>query len=344
MGKRTLAILMFVALLCAMMPFCAYGASTADAIEPIDVSKEGSLTIHYSYGGTTLVGVQTALYHVATVSSDFQYTATADFADYAWLLNGVPTAEAWNQVTSTLEGYVVSAQIEPYRRGMSDATGNITFEQLPLGLYLAIHQPLIQDNVYYEFITSFVAVPSLSAEGLWEYDITTAPKIKAETFPGPDVNDENYRVMKLWQGDGAMERPREVVVDILRNGVVVQTVTLSEENHWQYAWSWPKDGSVWHVAEKSVVEGYLVSTEKRENTFVIVNTVQPKEPPKEEDEPDEEEPNPPSDEEEGDDEEEFVGPDTGDDIFGRMQAILLCIGGMVLVLLSLFTGRRGESR
>lgn len=45
------------------------------------------------------------------------------------------------------------------------------------------------------------------------------------------------KVLKVWRDDGNEEkRPEQIVVQLLRDGEVYDTVTLSNDNNWRYTW------------------------------------------------------------------------------------------------------------
>ena len=90
-------------------------------------------------------------------------------------------------------------------------------------------------------------------------------------------------VRKVWDDTGLI-RPTEITVDLLRNGVVDQTVVLNQANNWQYAWTELVADAVWTVTESAVPEGYVVSYHTEGSETVITNTeiqVPPTPPPAE---------------------------------------------------------------
>jgi hypothetical protein len=67
-------------------------------------------------------------------------------------------------------------------------------------------------------------------------------------------------------------RPSYVDVQLTADGVVYDTVRLSAENNWSYTWKGLSSAYKWEVVEKSVPEGYSVTSELQDGTFVITNT------------------------------------------------------------------------
>ena len=55
------------------------------------------------------------------------------------------------------------------------------------------------------------------------------------------------RVLKIWKDDIPQSRPKEIVIQLLKDGVIYDTVTLNAVNNWRYTWeklpAYNKDGS-----------------------------------------------------------------------------------------------------
>lgn len=88
----------------------------------------------------------------------------------------------------------------------------------------------------------------------------------------PDVPTTDKKVVKIWDDAGHTDkRPAGIVVELLRDGVVYDTVTLSEANNWSYHWTELDPSYTWTVNEKYVPDGYTASITTAGNTFVITN-------------------------------------------------------------------------
>lgn len=99
----------------------------------------------------------------------------------------------------------------------------------------------------------------------------------AEHFNDPDTPDipdfpHNVIVNKVWV-DGGIGRPAGITVHLLRDGVVYDTVILSEKNNWSYAWDNVDKRYEWSV-EEEVPEGYVATYKKNGSGWVttITNT------------------------------------------------------------------------
>lgn len=58
----------------------------------------------------------------------------------------------------------------------------------------------------------------------------------------------------------------------MRNGNVEKTVVLSDKNDWSYTWYAEDDDGTWTVSEKEIPDGYRVTVNKNETSFILTNT------------------------------------------------------------------------
>ena len=313
MAKRKVAVMAFLLWLClSWLPGYARAASTAEAREPISPDKDCSLTIAYRYDGNSFANHPVKLYKIAAVSADFQYSLTEPFANSGLILNDVQSAGEWNVIRSTLEAHILACGVDAEFTGATDSDGQVCFQGLKPGLYLAITEQVLQNHWIYTFDSALVALPGLGTDVLWQYEVAVTSKSKAIPPAEPDEEIE-YKVLKLWKGDGGRaDRPESIEVEIFRNGASYQIVILSEENHWTYSWKAKDDGSVWKVVERNIPSGYTMTIEERETSFVLTNTQPPDKP---------------------------EIPQTGDTSNVMLYFILMIISGCMLIILGI-TGKR----
>ena len=85
-------------------------------------------------------------------------------------------------------------------------------------------------------------------------------------------------VQKVWDDNGDPSRPASVTVNLMRNGVKVDSVELTEKMQWTHTWDLLDDlnedyeGYTWTV-EEEVPEGYRVSYKAEGNTFFITSLI-----------------------------------------------------------------------
>lgn len=274
MINRKPGILLIVLWLCfCLMPYHVLAASTADAVEPIITEKECSLTLSYACEDTAFSGAEVKLYRIAEVSADFQYTLTQPFEDSGLILNDIQTNGEWNVIRSTLETHILANNLSPEFTSVTNADGQASFDALKTGMYLAI----VSQDVRYQFDSALIPLPGLGTDGIWQYQASV--NAKGEVLPPVEPDEEvELKVLKLWKDDNRKDRPKSIKVEIFCNATSYKTVILSEENQWTYTWPAKTDGSNWYVVERNVPEGYTVTVEKRQSTFVLTNTWTPTEP------------------------------------------------------------------
>ena len=314
MRKRTLAaILFFVCLSAVFAPDMVFAASTSEAKDPIAVDAACSLTMTYRAGEISFPDVQVRIYRIADVSADFQYTLTEDFAGSQLSLNGISSQAEWNTIRTTLDMYIAANAPAPSAAALTDGDGTVHFTDLPVGLYYICPISCAQDGFRYYFASGLTALPTLDAASDWNYHTVIQPKADADN---PTSEDLEYKVLKVWKDDGLTKRPTSVTVNILHDGTVVKTVTLSDENNWFYSWFAEDDGSRWSVIERDVPEGYIMTVEEHTTTFAIVNTFP--------DRPDEPE------------------PETGETANLGLYITVMCLSGIMLLVLSAIAKRDPE--
>ena len=201
------------------------------------------------------------------------YTLTGDFRDYPVLLDG-QTAESWRLLARTLAGYVRRDGLTPQTTGTTDENGRVEFGGLRPGLYLALAEPMTENGEIFTAEPFLAALPELdTASNTWNYQVQAAPKFTVEPVPPEPVDRQ---VVKIWNDGGSAARPASVIVQLLKNGAVYDTVKLSEENSWRYGWTdlpamengQPVD---WQVTELTP-EGYTVTVSREGETFLVTNT------------------------------------------------------------------------
>lgn len=317
MKNRKIGIVVFlICLFLQLMPWQVMAASTSDAVEPIIPERECTLTVSYCYGEKAFSGVEVKLYKIATVSSDFQYTLTQPFEASGLILNGIRTAGEWNVVRSTLETHILANSISPEFTAITDGEGKASFTALTTGMYFATVGEIEQNNVHYLFDSALIAVPGLGTDGRWQYQVSV--NAKGEALPPIDPDEEiELKVLKLWRNDeNQADRPKSIEVEIFCNGTLYKTVTLSDENHWAHSWSVNDDGSRWMVIERNIPEGYTLSVEERQSTFILTNSWTPTDP--------------------------NMPPETGDTLNLLLYLLIMAGSGAMLIVLSL-TGKKARS-
>ena len=276
MKKHQLLAALLVLLLCVSL------AAPALAAGDIDLTHANTLTVCYQDGAAPLSGAQFDLYLVATTDRCGELTATGAFASFPVNISG-KNDDAWRALASTLEGCVALNQVLPTDSGTTDTLGRLTFPTTPrhltAGLYLLLGRRHMQNGCYYDAAPCMVLLPTQDlASNTWLYDVTVAPKFDVQPIP-PDDTTTVRSVRKIWADDGHTDqRPASVTVQLLRDGVVYDTVILSHANNWRYDWSALDPNSVWTVVELTP-SGYWASVTRENGEFFLTNTYSGAQPP-----------------------------------------------------------------
>lgn len=90
-------------------------------------------------------------------------------------------------------------------------------------------------------------------------------------FHGEVFEYRSLTLTKIWKGDRASVRPRSITVDLLADGQLSQTVTLTAANNWVYTWPELDTRYFWTVREHAV-NGYSASYVYADDNVAIFNT------------------------------------------------------------------------
>ena len=305
MKKRFLSLLLALAAgLIVVCPLCVCAAG-------LDTDADASMTLYYQKDGEAFPGLNIAIHRVAQALPDGSFALVAPFSSYPISIHGITRQEQWTAVTDTLVSCVAAQQVPPSREMQTDQDGIARFDALQTGLYFVCGAVAEGAYAQYEFRPFMIYVPTPQPDGTYDYHVEARPKC-AGVLP-----KTHYTVTKLWQdaGDSAA-RPQEILVDIYRDGILVDTQTLSAGNNWSYTWQAVGEGTEhWTVAERTVPEGYTVSVQQNGSVFSIINT---------------------------DRESAFEAPpQTGDAAMTSLWGAALCLSGAVLLALRCYDRRRG---
>lgn len=267
--KRLLLSLLLAAF---VLPATAYAAGS------IDKDRAVSLTVSYRDGKTPLVGTEFSIYQVAAADEYGELTVMNNFKQFNVDIGDKNSAD-FKTLASTLEGYVLRDNITPTDSGKTGEDGYLTFptdgRKLPQGLYLVLGKRHIQGDYYYDATPFMIMLPTQdTVKNEWICDLTVSPKHDSVEIPDTPTTVDR-KVLKVWNDAGHESlRPKEIVVQLLRDGKVYDTVKLSRDNNWRCAWRGLDSSYTWTVVEKEN-RGYTVQVEREGITFVITNTYAP---------------------------------------------------------------------
>lgn len=285
----------------------------ANAATPLNPGADASLTLHYQKEGQVFPELTICIYRVAEAFPDGTYELIEPYNSYPVNIHGITSQDQWKNTATTLAAYIVADQLAPYREEKTNDAGTAEFSHLETGLYLVNEVVAENNSGTYVFNQFMVYLPTPQADGSYNYAVEAKPKCVDY------VPKREYKVTKLWQDAGHQtERPKEVTVDIYKDGKLWETQILSASNNWSYTWYVSEeDHSKWTVAECSVLDAYTVTIQQNGGAFSIINTH----------------------------ESNVVVPDippTGDSTNLLPYILVMCASGIMMILISIY-GRRRSS-
>ena len=217
-----------------------------------------SVTLMDQDGKTPIVGAELSLYHVATVNlnskNNLSYTFTNLFEGCGAVLDD-PTLSV--KLDAFVDDHSVSAE-----KLVTDAYGKASFTDLPLGLYFVKQTNSVEG--YAPCASFLVTVPNENTNG-YVYDVNASPKTDVARLT-------TVIIKKVWNTDASTQAADSVTVQLLRNGVVVETATLSDQNNWQVTYSNMPESDAYSIKEVNVLKGFTATYSKSGYTFTVTNT------------------------------------------------------------------------
>lgn len=261
------------------------------------IDYQGSIGISFKYDEKKVSNVNFSLYQIATYDNEGNIQVSDGFEKYSEKIKNY-NDETISTLTKDLSSYVTTNNIVSYAE-KKNTDSLLIFDKLDKGIYLVIGNDLETDEGVYIPQTVLVAIPTI-VNGEVSDSVIIEPKCDFRHWIDVDVRLE-------WNDENNPKRPKEVVVQLVKDGEVVDEVTLSEENNWEYHWEDLVEGD-YDVVQK-LPDGYTEKITKDGNHFTIVDKFTKKE----------------------------ILPATGQ---LWLPVILLISGGIVLIFISLFMKKR----
>lgn len=276
MYKRMTAMLLSLLTIVLLLPM------QISAAEHIDLEKDVNLTITYQNDGNPVAGAPFDIYLLATADKYGELTVTENFDQFNINIRGENDA-AWIKLASTVEGYILRDNIAPYDSGVTNEQGILTFpdesSSLKHGIYLIMGERYVKDGYIYETEPFVVQLPALDKENnAWLCDVAVYPKGEVE-IEEPECKFVSRKVLKVWDDQGhEKDRPKEIIVQLLKDGELYEEVPLNAGNNWRHTWDELEENHRWNIVEKEL-DGYTVEVVQEGITFVVTNTCEETPPP-----------------------------------------------------------------
>ena len=252
MGRKLISVFLIVWVL-FVMPMTAFA-------QDFDSNRVGSIsvTLMDQDGKTPITGAELSLYYVATVSlnskNNLSYTFTNEFKNCGCALDDPA-------LSVKLNAFVKENSISAEKL-VTDVHGNVTFANLPLGLYFVQQTNTVAG---YAPCTSFlVTVPNHNTSD-YVYDVNASPKTDIARLT-------DITIKKVWNTDASAKATDSVTIQLIRDGIVVETAILSAQNDWQVMYTDMPESDAYSIVEVNVPEGFTVTYSQSGYVFTVTNS------------------------------------------------------------------------
>lgn len=245
--------------LCAMLLLILTCSYTVFA-EELDQSKTGSIsvTLIEQKQNEPIVGAELSVYYVATAilnaDGNLIYDYTRNFEQF-------DTAIDDTSLAAKLDEFVAQHSV-PSTKMITNAEGTALCNQLPLGLYFVKQTGEVEG---FAPCTPFLVTVPNEKNGEYVYEVNASPKTEVARLT-------SITIKKVWNTDQLPEAADSVTVQLLKNGIVVKTAILNEQNNWQVTYTDMLESDAYSVKEVNVPKGFTATYKQNDYVFTVTNT------------------------------------------------------------------------
>lgn len=228
--------------------------------QSFDADRRGSVSVTLidQEKKTPIVGAELSLYFVASAelngNQNLSYIVTDMFEACGCALDDP-------MLSVNLDAFVQEHAVSA-KKHVTDGQGTVVFTNLPLGLYFVKQTNTV--NGYAPCTSFLVTVPNESNDG-YVYDVNASPKTDVARLA-------DITIRKVWNTDASTKAADSVTVQLLRDGVVVETARLSDQNDWQITYTNMPESDAYSIVEVDVPKGFTVTYSQKGYVFTATNT------------------------------------------------------------------------
>lgn len=223
-------------------------------------NRTGSISVELKSADPNqpMAGAELSVYYVATATwngdGNMRYVYTDDFENCGFPLNDPA-------LTQKLKNFVSTNRVAS-RTLVTDAQGKGTCTELPLGLYFVMQKGEVEG---FAPCTPFLVTLPLKTDSGYQYDVNASPKTDV-------VRITDITIKKTWNTGSTTGIPTSVTVQLLRDGIVVETAKLNKQNNWQITYSNMPESDGYSIQETEVPKGYTATYSRNGYVFTVTNT------------------------------------------------------------------------
>jgi hypothetical protein len=225
-----------------------------------DQSKTGSIsvTLMDKKQQEPIVGAELSVYFVSTVVMDADgnliYDYTEDFKEFGIAIDDTTLA-------TKLDTFVANHSVASIKITTNNE-GTAFCEDLPLGLYFVKQTGVVEG---FAPCTPFIVTVPNETDDEYVYDVNASPKTEVSRLT-------SITIKKVWNTDKSTEATESVTVQLLKNGNVEKTVTLSAQNDWQVTCTDMPESDAYSIKEVDVPKGFTATYKQNGYVFTVTNT------------------------------------------------------------------------
>lgn len=228
--------------------------------DEIDQSETGSISVTLidKKGNEPMVGAELSVYFVATTRLDaygnLTYDYTEDFEQFDTAIDD--TALMTNLDAFVSKHSVFSVKI------ITNEEGTALCEELPLGLYFIKQTGVVEG---FASCSPFLVTVPNEKNGEYVYDVNASPKTEVSKLT-------SITIKKVWNTDKSTKKTESVTVQLLKDGNVVKTATLSTDNNWQIIYNDMPESDAYSIKEVDVPKGFTATYKQDDYVFTVTNS------------------------------------------------------------------------
>ena len=228
--------------------------------EEFDQSKTGSISVTLldKKQQEPIVGAKLSVYFVSTVvmnaDGNLIYDYTEDFKQFDTAIDDTTLA-------TKLDAFVSQHSV-PSIKITTNNEGTAFCKELPLGLYFVKQTGAVEG---FAPCTPFIVTVPNETDDEYVYDVNASPKTEVSRLT-------SITIKKVWNTDKSTEATERVTVQLLKNGNVEKTVTLSAQNDWQVTCTDMPESDAYSIKEVDVPKGFTATYKQNGYVFTVTNT------------------------------------------------------------------------
>lgn len=239
------------------------------ALAPAPASAEPrvGLTVACEHEGVPLEGLELLAYRAGEADGAGEPELSGAFAGYGVAFDPEDIG-TWKGAAEALAAYARRDALPPAASAVADGSGSARLDLSRSGLYLVAGSRYEGGGISFDPEPFLIALPQQTASGP-RYQVEA--ELKGEAVENPS-EPASVKVLKVWKDAGPGEAvPAGVDVQLLCDGRVHDTVTLTEDGGWRHVWDGLDPSRSWSVVEAAVPEGYVLSIGRQGGAFLLAN-------------------------------------------------------------------------